>query len=377
MNVAIITNLRAPYRTLQINEFSKIKNIRITTYYTDDRKDNRIWNVSDGNGFKEIDLDGFNILNKYGYINKGLFSIVRENDLILLCGYEKPTYIILSLICRLLNKPYILIYDGISTNRLNKNENVIKYFIKNIVIKNAKYIMGNGTVSKKYFSEVFGYKIDRIYNQFLAVDSEKINELYKDREVYRKEYRKKLNISENEKVLIYSGRLIDIKNVDAVVKAISKLDRSDMVLLITGGGELENYISDLSKKLNVRTIITGFIPEQDKLFKHYFVGDMLILPSINEPWGLVINEAMSAGLPVLVSEICGCSLDLINNGENGYIIDPTDIEDIKLKIDRMINNKELDLMGQKSRQIIEQWNFKNSAENLKILIKKCNEQISH
>lgn len=370
MKIAYVTNLRAPYRTLQLNEFSKIENVEIEVYYTDKPNENRKWNTNKPDGFKEFDLNGMRIAGKFGYINSGLREIVKNNDLIMLGCYEQPTYILLSILCKLFNKPYILSFDGISTNRLEEKENPIKKFIKSIVIKNANYIMGNGIVSKRYFNEVFGYPLDRIYNQYLTVDSDKINTLYIDKEKYRNEYREKLGINKDEKVLIYSGRLIDIKNVDSVIKAISKLNRNDITFLITGGGELEEELKILSYKLGVKTIITGFMSDQEELFKHYFVGDALILPSKYEPWGLVVNEAMFAGLPVIVSDICGCSLDLVQIGKNGTIIKAKDINNIKDAIDEILYIK--DKMEIKSREIISKWTFKNSKLNLNKIINNIN-----
>ena len=369
MKIAYVTNLRAPYRTLQLNEFSKIENVEIEAYYTDKPNENRKWNTNEPDGFKEFDLNGMKIAGKFGYINSGLIDIVKNNDLIMLGCYEQPTYILLSILCKIFKKPYILSFDGISTNRLEEKENPIKKFVKSIVINNADYIMGNGTVSKRYFNEVFGYPLDRIYNQYLTVDSDKIDRLYKDRKKYREEYRKKLRISKDEKVLIYSGRLIDIKNVDSVIKAISKLNRNDLTFLITGGGELEEELKRLSNKLGVKTIITGFMSDQEELFKHYFVGDALILPSsVYEVWGLVVNEAMFAGLPVLVSDICGCSLDLVQNDINGYIINPKSIDDICNKIEVIMFKNDRSMMKIRSREIISEWNFSNSAKNFKTII---------
>lgn len=368
MKIAYITNLRAPYRTLQLNEFSKIENVQIKAYYTDKPDDNRRWNTNEPDGFEEIDLKGIKIAGKFGYINNGLLDIVKNNDLIMLGCYEQPTYILLSILCKLLNKPYILSYDGISTNRLSEKENQIKKAIKSIVINNADYIMGNGIVSKRYFNEVFGYPLDRIYNQYLTVDSDKINKLYTDRKKYRNEYREKLGISKDEKVLIYSGRLIDIKNVDSVVKAIGKLNKNDLTFLITGGGELEEDLKILSERLGVKTIITGFISNQEELFKHYFAGDSLILPSIYEPWGLIINEAMFTGMPVIVSEICGCSIDLCKNNYNGKIIDPNNIEDISMKIEEVLYSSDISKLRTASRNIIEEWTFKSSRSNFEKIL---------
>lgn len=368
MKIGFVTNLRAPYRTLQLNEFSNISNVDITTYYCDNKNNNRNWETGKVIKFKEIDLKRYNFFRQNGYVNKHIIKVVKENDTMILGGYDQPTYILISIVCRLLKKPYILSFDGISVNRLEEKENPIKKFIKGIVINNADYIMGNGTVSKRYFNEVFGYPLDRIYNQYLTVDSNKINDLYKDKERYRKEYRKKLGINEGDKVLIYSGRLIDIKNVDSVIKAISKLGKKDLIFLITGGGKSEKKIINLSEELGVKTIITGFISKQEELFKHYFVGDALILPSLDEPWGLVVNEAMFSGLPVIVSNVCGCSLDLCKDSYNGKIIDPKNIKDMFIKIEEVLYLSDIFKLKKASREIVEEWKFINSKKNfIKIL----------
>lgn len=373
MKVGFVTNLRAPYRTLQFNEFSTIKELDITIYYCNDKKQNRAWKTGNQIKFKEVDLSGYRILKKYGYINKGIVSLIKENDFIILGGYEQPTYILISILCRLFKKEYILLFDGISTDRLNHKENIIKKYVKKIVINNSAYIMGNGTISRKYFKEKYQYPEKKIYNQYLTIDSEKINRLYEKKDIYRKKYRELLKIDENDTVLVYSGRLINIKNVDSLVKAISKLKKKNITLVIIGGGELEKFIYELSDKLEVNTIITGFISEQEEVFKRYFIGDIFVLPSVDEPWGLVVNEAMAAGLPVIVSNVCGCSLDMVKYGVNGYTVDPRDIDDISDKINHILKENMIDF-GINSRNIINKWTFKESKNELLKIIKAISKE---
>ena len=251
MKVGFITNLRAPYRTLQLNEYSSIEDIKLTAYYTDKPNENRKWKIANNIKFKEVDLRGYKLFKDYGYLNNGLINIVRNNDVVILGCYEQPTYILLSILCRIFNKPYILSFDGIGTDRIVDSENKFKKFLKKIVINGARYIMGNGKVSKEYFSKVFNYDGGKIYNQYLTVDTETINELYKNREVYRQQYRKALNIEKDEKVLIYSGRLISVKNVKAVIRALAELGDEKITLLITGGGELESEVKEMANILKV------------------------------------------------------------------------------------------------------------------------------
>lgn len=367
MKIAVITSIKAPYRTLQFEEICKNKNIDMNVYYTRNDKEDRDWEIRNSNAFKEINLKRIKVFDKFGTLNRNLNKIVKNNDIIVLGGYEKPTYILLSLLCRFHRKKYIIIYDGISCNRLHEKEKKLKWIIKNEVIKNSSAIWGNGTVSKRYFNEVFNYSLDKIYNQYLTIDGEKIREIGKEKIKIRSELRKKYGISENEKVIHYSGRLVEVKNIEVIIRALGYINNTNIILLITGDGKLKNEIESLSKKLGVKTVITGFINNQQELFKHYFISDIFVLPSIYEPWGLVVNEAMYAGLPVLVSEICGCSLDLVN--ENGYTFNPRDMYDLVDKINTMLSYNNLKIQGENSEKIIEEFSFYNSAKSFYRMLK--------
>lgn len=366
MKIAVITSIKAPYRTLQLEEICKNKNIDMTVYYTKEGKGDRNWENINSTRFKENYLNSIKIFDRFGTLNLGLKKIIKDNDIIVLGGYEKPTYILLSLLCRLNKKKYIIIYDGISCNRLNEKENRFKWIIKNLVIKNSAAIWANGTVSKRYFIEVFNYKPEKIYNQYLSIDGEKIRVLSKDRKKIRKELRDKYEISQDEKVIHYSGRLTKVKNVSSVIEAIAKINNTNVTLFITGDGNLKRELEDKAKELGVKTIITGFIDNQMELFKHYFVSDIFILPSIYEPWGLVVNEAMYAELPVLISDICGCSLDLVN--KNGYLFNPNNIDDIKSKMNLLLDDSEIDKKGKQSLEIIKKWSFYNSRMSFENMI---------
>lgn len=368
MKIAIVTSIKAPYRTLQLENICKESDVLMTVYYTQEGKEDRLWETRDGKLFNEIYLKKIKSFNKYGNLNCGLFNIVKDNDVIVLGGYEKPTYILLALLCKFFKKKYILIFDGISVNKLDTKESILKKYIKNFVIKNSKFIWGNGTVSERYFCEKFNYPKNKIYNQYLTVDSKAIKEIGKNKRLVRKELRGKYNIEDNMKILHYSGRLVELKNIKRVIMALSKIKDKSLILLITGGGEQEAYLKKIANELDVNIIITGFIDNQYELFKHYFMSDVFILPSVDEAWGLVVNEAMFSGLPVLVSNICGCSLDLVKG--NGYLINPFDIEDIKMKIEKIFFESDLNLMGKYSEKIIEEYNFKNSALSFINMIKE-------
>lgn len=370
MKIAFLTNIKSPYKSLQIKKFSEINNVNFSVYYTEPSNKKIKWEEKNLN-LNEFDLNEVKWLRKYSIIlNTGLRNIVKNNDLILISGYDQMSMILVSILCKINKKPYVIFFDGISTNRLLSKENFLKKLIKTFVIRNSFAAMANGEIGKRYLNEKFNYDINKIYNQFLSIDYNAILDLKKENIIHRTFLREKYKIDEKETVILYSGRLIEKKNILSLVKAIGKLKEYKIKFVITGGGELEEEICLACEKENINFLITGFINNQKELFKHYFMADMLVLPSVDEPWGLVVNEAMVAGLPVVVSNICGCSLDLVVEEENGYTVDPLDISDIKNKIELVIKNNNNNLMGEKSTKIIEKWNFDNSKLNLEKIVER-------
>lgn len=367
MNISIITSIKAPYRTKQIEEICKVnRDHKINVYYTANENEGRDWQTNNSGEFKESFLKGIKFCKRYGYINSGLIKIVKKSDIIFIGGYEKPTYILLSILCKIFNKKYVLIFDGISVSKISKSEQMFKFMLKKFVVRNSDAIFGNGKISLNYFTKKFNYPKEKIYNQYLTIDGEKIKLLNMSREINRNKIRQKYSIDNDCKVLQYSGRLVDIKNVEVIIKAISEIEDEKITLFITGDGVEKDRLIELANSLNVKIIVAGFIKNQEELFKHYHASDIFILPSKDEPWGLVANEAMYAKLPVLISKECGCSLDLVKN--NGYTFDPYDEIDLANKIKDMINDGELKAKGEESYKIIEKWSFKNSAKNFKKIL---------
>ncbi|GEK57710.1 hypothetical protein CHL76_01270 [Marinococcus halophilus] len=366
MKIAFVTNLRAPYRTLQWNEFARIPDTQVTVYYTDRPSENRAWRVTTAEEYKEIDLPGVQ-LGKAGRMNAGLHHIVSTHDLVVIGGYEKPAYIALSLLCRMYRKPYVLLYDGISAPRLQDAPSGYKHKLKATVIDHAAAVFGNGEVSRRYFADVFGYPDARIYNQYLAVDGRAIQELAHHRDYYREKLRTKYGLAPGEPVLVYSGRLIAIKNMATVIEAVSTM-KNPVTVFVIGGGEQEEELQQQAGEAGVKLIITGFLSRQEDVFEHYMLGDAFILPSLIEPWGLVVNEALAAGLPVIVSERCGCSLDLVKEGVNGYTVDPNDSRQMAIVIKKAFTELDRKKAAGEARRLTEQWSFAGSKASFTELL---------
>ena len=127
-------------------------------------------------------------------------------------------------------------------------------------------------------------------------------------------------------------------------------------MVTVGDGELKPTLTALRHELGLdkQVIFTGFV-QYDRLPPYYALAGALVLASTAEQWGLVVNEAMASGLPVLVSDRCGCVDDLVQDGVNGFRFNPTDLGAIADRLEKVAHSATSQQMGQASRTIIAKW----------------------
>lgn len=147
-----------------------------------------------------------------------------------------------------------------------------------------------------------------------------------------------------ERYFLFVGRLVREKGVFELLSAYAKLDqriRDQVGLVFAGVGaaraELEANASSISPGM-VR--FAGFA-QREQLSSYYALAEMLILPTYTDPWGLVVNEAMACGLPLIVSQVAGCAADLVKENWNGLLIPPRDEASLAAAMTKLMSQPEL------------------------------------
>jgi len=153
---------------------------------------------------------------------------------------------------------------------------------------------------------------------------------------FKKASRKNLNLQNNKKYIIGVGRLVKRKGFDFAINTLSKLPKEFELLIVGDGPEKDNLLS-LAKNLGImnRVHLLGQLNEEKK-FQYLSNSDLFFLSSIHEGFGIVLQEAMQVGIPI-VSTNNGGQKDLLNNGENGYLINYGNIEEASNKIQEVVN----------------------------------------
>ena len=170
------------------------------------------------------------------------------------------------------------------------------------------------------------------------------------------------------KVLLYVGRFSAEKNLEFLLRAFSRIRQESatpkIVLAMVGYGPLESRLRAMVKALGLQGLVEFWGPKrQEELPAVYGCSDAFVLPSLREPWGLVVLEAMVCGLPVLVSARCGCALDLVTP-ETGWTFDPCNEAGLAQLLEKVADLPRVKLheMGLSARAVGIQYSPENSAK---------------
>lgn len=298
----------------------------------------------------------YTILNNHFGIAISLISrLLKGNyDVIIVSGWSNISEFIEGIFCltvaKMKKKPFIIWfehwYPPIPDIRRKLASSLIRF-----IVKYSNACIAPGSKTKELYIEMCAEK-DKV---FIAPNVSIIEE----RGGF--DIRKTLGL-EKKKIILYFSRIIPRKGLNYLIKVFSKLEkkRDDVFLLICGEGESMGKCKRLCNDLNVKNVnFTGFI-ELEERFYYFSASNVFVLPTIflnghAEAWGLVLNEAMSVGKPVIATTAVASAYDLVKNGINGFMVTEKDVDALYEAIKKIISDPELEKkMGQESKRIIEE-----------------------
>ncbi len=206
-----------------------------------------------------------------------------------------------------------------------------------------------------------------IWEPYDVVDNDYFSRMAAGVRTNRKAWRERLQLP--ERYFLYVGRLSQEKNLIRLLDAYRhyRTKRPEgWGLVLVGDGSQRVELEDFATANGIRNVLWCGFRQIDELPAYYALSDCFILPSTSEPWGLVVNEAMACGLPVLVSSRCGCVPELVYEEENGFSFDPYDTMALAGLLERVasLDEPRRQVMGAVSQKIISQYTPRVWAENL-------------
>lgn len=247
-------------------------------------------------------------------------------------------------------------------------------WIKQRVVQLCASALVGGRPHKEYLVQL-GMPARHVFFNYDAVDNAHFRQAAERASQQTDTLRNRLTLP--ERYFLASARFIEKKNLPRLLTAYARYrqmtDRAgawDLVLL--GDGEMRPQLEALATELGIQGAVQmpGFKQYQE-LPAYYGLASAFVHASTVEQWGLVVNEAMASGLPVLVSNCCGCAADLVREGHNGFTFDPYDTEQLAqlfLRISQM-SAAERQTMGQHSQQLIAAWGPEAFAAGMQQAVK--------
>ncbi len=227
-----------------------------------------------------------------------------------------------------------------------------------------------GTLNREYYRH-YGIPAEKIFWMPYAVDNEFFQAAARKAGARRETWRRELGLAPGRPVILFLGKIEPRKRPADLLGAYIHLARQAApaaapYLLFVGDGAQRQPLEEVARELKLEGVRFLGFKNQTELPAYYDLCDVLVLPSVLEPWGLVVNEAMNAGKAIIVSDQVGCGPDLVTTGENGYTFPCGDIPALAGALRKVLADPETcRRMGARSRAIISPWDFSEDLAGLR------------
>ena len=369
MKIMFSTNLPSPYRVDFFNELGK--HCDLTVCYeretASDRDDK--WKGKDPEHFKAVRLD----LKPYKEdrsTGRALRDFVKNNDfdIVFFTNYVSPATMSAISYCRRHKKKYYIEYDG----GFYKKDLFPISLLKKYLLCGAEGHFTTCDEHKKYLlsigipeQEIWKYP----FTSVCEADIRKADELLA---LDKSALRERLAMNE-EKVVLSVGQFIHRKGFDVLMQAASKLDKSTGIYIV--GGEPTQAYLDLQKELGLDNLHFVGFKTKDELGYYYAAADLFVMPTREDIWGLVINEAMAYGLPVVSTDRCIAALEMVKDGENGYIVPVGDGDALAEKLNEVLAAEDKkESFFESSRKTAQKYTIEKMAERHVEIFKEITEK---
>jgi glycosyltransferase involved in cell wall biosynthesis len=254
---------------------------------------------------------------------------------------------------------------------------VVRRPIMRALYRRCNRLLAIGSANAAYY-RAMGVPENKIVRVPYSVDNDRFMQSVNLTADQKAQIRRRYHVPTDRPCVLYAGKFTERKRPADLLVACRKVQsRTDapFSVIMAGSGELEQELRSLCREhLLTNVIFTGFI-NQSELPGLYAASDLFVLPSQDEPWGLAVNEAMCAGLPIIVSREVGCAADLVEDGVNGFTPEAGDIEGLTGALTRLIGDEGLRRrQGEAGLARIRQWSYRECLEGVRSAVRELGDR---
>ncbi len=222
------------------------------------------------------------------------------------------------------------------------------------VVRVCDALLPCGVLGRRYYAS-YGADEARMFDMPYEADVRPIREMSAQRVA---EVRAKHGLDVDRRRIVCSGRHVHIKGWDVAIEAFNAIagDRPEWDLVLAGDGELRRKLeSKVAPHLRDRVVWLGFLEDQEELMALYRCSDILLHPARREPWGVVIQEAVAAGMAVVASDVTGAAADLVEHGVNGFVVAVDDVPGTTVALGEATHPDRIAELKVGSAEVYERW----------------------
>lgn len=335
--ILLVTNIPAPYRVPVFDIISEHA-ADFLVYYRRDTESNRKWKIPQ-------------IKHRHLFGNRGdksLLQILRSfnPDVIITSGFT-PLMLICWVYSVLKNRKHAVMTD--SWLRTINRMSIFHKAIRRIVFLRTDVFICTGIKGRRYLMQ-YGVQPEKIFTSPLAVNNDLFERSAK---------------SPREFDLMYSGQFTENKLPFFMCEVVRKVKECypQVRLLLIGSGPLEKELLNKLDEMKVSYEYAGFI-QQEELPRYYSRARVLLFPTNFDAWGIVANEAMASGTPVVTCNNAGCAGDLVLHGKNGFVL-PLDARKWAEHTLKLLTDEELhSRMSRESLRKVKSYSFRRAADEI-------------
>jgi glycosyltransferase involved in cell wall biosynthesis len=358
VRVALLTEIISPYRIPVFNALARQKGIELhVIFLAETDPTQRHWLV-----YKDEIEFSYEVLpawrRRWGawhiLLNRGLWSVLeRFHPNSILCGgYNYPAFWEAVSWAKFHHVHFAAWIE--STSRDQRNPGVLARFIKRWFIRNCSAFAVPGKSSFEYVKSM-GVPAEQIHRAPNAVDIRRFANLARSVRERGAQCRTELGLP--PRYFVYAGRVTREKGVFQLLEAYTRLEpelRSEVGLVLVGEDTAKNELMKNAAKVYPGTVVFPGFAQRDQLAAFYALAEVLVFPTLSDTWGLVVNEAMACGLPVIASDVAGCVADLVHDGKNGYVVPAANVGKLAEAMAAFARDPQLaSRMGERSARLIE------------------------
>jgi glycosyltransferase involved in cell wall biosynthesis len=305
-------------------------------------------------------------------INRGFYAAFRKGkyDVIWLHGYWSINSIFAVIAAKLFGIPLLLRAEG---TLIDRRRSLLRLAIKRIFFSIARHFIDGvlpiSTRNRDYWIHYLGPKFPSFMVPY-AVDNAYFKDMAARASQSRGEFRQSLGLEKGRAIILYASKLIKRKRCIDLINAYLGIrpeagGKRPYLLIVGDGPERAKCEAMVREAGDSRTRFFGF-QNQSQMAKFFDLCDVFVLPSVDEPFGLIVNEVMNAGKAIVVSDQVGCQPDLIEDGLTGKVFPAGDVLALRSVIESLLEDGSLrNALGRRGLERIKLWSFEDDVRGLR------------